>query len=122
VKITGANFDSKGVEAAAVVPKVQAEEQQQHGKFPGLPVRSSKVKVEGVGMEVGTVAKGADAVASSSGIVAGAPTPEVGAAVCAVDDATSLESSSPESSDDDEDLLDLLVDTLDGEFDPDLMI
>jgi len=121
VKITGANFDSKGVEAAAVVPKVQTEEQQQ-GKFPGLPVTSSKVKDEGVGIKVGTVAKGAEAVASSSVIVAGAPTPEVGAAVCAVDDVTSLESSSPESSDDDEDLLDLLVDTLDGEFDPDLMI
>lgn len=38
------------------------------------------------------------------------------------DDPPTLESSSPESSDDDEDFLDLLVDTLDGEFDPQLMI
>lgn len=38
------------------------------------------------------------------------------------DDPPTLESSSSESSDDDEDFLDLLVDTLDGEFDPQLMI
>lgn len=37
-------------------------------------------------------------------------------------DVSSLESSSPACNDDDVDLLDLLVDTLDGEFDPDLMI
>lgn len=36
-------------------------------------------------------------------------------------DITTSDSSSPESSDD-EDFLDLLVDTLDGEFDPELLI
>lgn len=38
-----------------------------------------------------------------------------------VNDITTSDSSSPESSDD-EDFLDLLVDTLDGEFDPELLI
>lgn len=37
-------------------------------------------------------------------------------------DMSILDSSSPESSDDDIDFLDLLVDSLDGEFDPDLLI
>lgn len=37
-------------------------------------------------------------------------------------DVPTLESCSPETSDDDIDFLDLLVDSLDGEFDPDLLI
>mmetsp|Transcript_1148 Transcript_1148/g.2407 ORF Transcript_1148/g.2407 Transcript_1148/m.2407 type:complete len:91 (-) Transcript_1148:177-449(-) len=37
-------------------------------------------------------------------------------------DVSTLESGSLESSDDDTDFLDLLVDSLDGEFDPDLLI
>ena len=88
--------------------------QVQQGQVPGLPTRNSQVKDKegGEGEEVASDDKVGMKVTQGTVGMAQAKI---------VDDVSSLESDTPHSSDD-EDFLDLLVDTLDGEFDPELLI
>ena len=113
MEIAGANFDSSAGEMTA---------ERRGGQQPPtlLPVPDSKARAEGgegVGGLVSSIRVVQEGVAPSgqSALANRETTPHVVH--------TSGESSSPESSDDDgEDFLDLLVDTLAGDFDPDLFI
>jgi hypothetical protein len=118
VKNTGANFDS---EDAGQGPKQQRW-------LPDLPTRKASAKGKVGGEDVGGKVPGSgsreDVPVEATASVDKDKTPEekeMDISPIKID-ASSLESSSPECSDDDGDFLDLLVDTLDGEFDPELLI
>ena len=110
---SGANFDSSLDKTV-----IKQHQQQERTQLSGLPTCDSTVKDK----------KGEDVVNSSTPDVMSVEATNTVNDVMnhqgnsKDDDPPTLESSSPESSDDDEDFLDLLVDTLDGEFDPQLMI
>jgi hypothetical protein len=114
VKITGANFNSSS----------GCNEQQQ--QLTGLLMCNSEVKNK-EGVEDGSVlSSGSPDDASVSGGAFAVNTlmgQETAQVVGYSNDGTvHLESGTPDISDDDEDFLDLLVDTLDGDFDPNLLI
>lgn len=111
---SGANFDSSLDKTV-----IKQHRQQEKAQLSGLPMCDSTVKDK----------KGEEVVIDSTpDVISVEATNTVNDVMNhrgknnKYDDPPTLESSSPESSDDDEDFLDLLVDTLDGEFDPQLMI
>ena len=110
---SGANFDSSLDKTV-----IKQHQQQEKAQPSGLPTCDSMVKDK----------KGEEVVNSSTpDAMSVEATNKVNDVMIHQgnnkdDDPPTLESSSSESSDDDEDFLDLLVDTLDGEFDPQLMI
>lgn len=117
MKITGANFDS---------PKDNLKQEQ----LSALPKCNLSAKINEVGMVAGNAVSDSGALeevpmeAATAATLALDPfqTAEVALSQVASEEVPMLESSSPESTDDDGDFLDLLVDTLDGEFDPELLI
>lgn len=125
VKITGANFDSS--------TDLKQSTQQQ---LPGLPLCNSSAKNEMEGEVAGGPVLSGGTPEEASVEAAGSANQGLDQdkiTLTAMDcdltkieptkvDVSSLESISPETSDDDGDFLDLLVDTLDCDFDPELLI
>lgn len=117
MKTTGANFDSS----------MDNLKQQQ---LSGLPMSSPLVKnkeSEEVGSMVDSDSQDeASSEAQASVNANELKNQETSVKAVGLDttgmEVPTLECCSPESSDDDIDFLDLLVDSLDGEFDPDLLI
>lgn len=109
MKITGAPSDSPA----------ESQDGEQRQPLPGLPACDPQVKKEEEREEVGSVASTATISEEASAKTEEASLEHVELDLAKQGDVSSLESP---SSDDDEDFLDLLVDTLEGDFDPDLLI
>lgn len=117
MKITGAKFDSS---------KDNAQQQQQPSGLPMCDSTVTNKEGEGIGSTVPSDAPDEALVEAVSSVTEaiGREDTQVAAdcEVINVGDVTTLEGGMPDSSDDDVDFLDLLVDSLDGEFDPELLI
>lgn len=107
---TGANFDS-------------STDNLKQPQLPSLPTCDPLVKTKEGEEALGTVLSsgGPEEAPIEMATIATQALNQV-ETVDAKDDVPIFESSSPESSHVDEDFLDLLVNTLDGDFDPDLLI
>ena len=128
VKITGANFDSSSKD----IDLKQQQQKEEEKQLPALPKCDPLVttkEVDGMASGGSVVSDGgasevvpteATKGAMTQGTMNQAPKTTEDVAALSVD--PSPPTCSPESSDDDGDFLDLLVDTLDGEFDPELLI
>ena len=122
---TGANPESDSIVDADAAKATGRRAEEREAIVPALPTSDPFVEAkeeEEVKVKVaGGVARENDCVASWDGAKEGDErdaTPKEGSA----ESVSSGGNTSPESSDDDEDFLDLLVDTLDGEFDPNLLL
>jgi len=116
VKITGATK----IDSSSVVEHVEQQQKQP----TGLPVCDSLEKNKEEMVEVGSIANGGTSpdaapveVTPVTEVMEQDQTQEVMDVVLAQDNLSTLDDSM-----NDADLLDLLVDTLDGEFDPNLLI
>ena len=114
---SGALFDSSDMDKTV-------KQHDQDMQLAGLPTCDSTVMNEGDGKVIVDVSSSTPDFKSVEDVVAGNEVLSHQDSTTTVEtSSTSGESSSFESSDDDsDDFLDLLVDSLDGEFDPALMI
>lgn len=116
---TGANPESDSIVDADAAEATGRRAEEREAIVPALPTSDPSVEAkeeEEIKVNVvGGVARENDCVASWD---RAKETPKEGSA----ESVSSGGNTSFESSDDDQDFLDLLVDTLDGEFDPNLLL